>query len=108
MVKLVIFLHKRADLTVEEFERYWREVHAPIAAQLPGLRKYVQGYKVPAAVPFPATCDAVAELWFDSVEALTATMNSQQERAVAADAANFIDLARTSMVVVTERSVSIW
>lgn len=107
LVKLVIFLHKRADLTVDEFERYWREIHAPIAAQLPGLRKYVQGYRVPAAVPFPATCDAVAELWFDSVEALATAMNSQQERAAAADAANFIDLARTSMVVVTERTVAL-
>jgi uncharacterized protein (TIGR02118 family) len=107
MVKLAIFLHKRADLTVDEFERYWREIHAPIAAQLPGLRKYVQGYRLPVAVPFPATCDAVAELWFDSVEALATAMNSQQERAAAADAANFIDLARTSMVVVTERSVAL-
>jgi uncharacterized protein (TIGR02118 family) len=107
MVKLVILLHRRADLTVDEFERYWREIHAPIAAQLPGLRKYVQGYRLPVTLPFPATHDAVAELWFDSVEALAAAMDSPQERAAAADAANFIDLARTSMVVVTERSVAL-
>ena len=38
MVKLIYCITKKPELSVEEFQRYWREVHAPIAAAIPGAR----------------------------------------------------------------------
>lgn len=35
-------LDRRSDTSQEEFRRYWREVHGPLAARLPGLRRYEQ------------------------------------------------------------------
>jgi uncharacterized protein (TIGR02118 family) len=102
MVKLVLFLHKHPDLCEEEFRRYWRDTHGPIAAKVPGLRKYVQGHQVSAVLPFPALCDGMAELWFDSVESIQSAMSSPEGQAVAADAVNCFDMARTSMLVVEE------
>ena len=32
MIKVLAVLHKRSDMSREEFVRYWREVHAPLAA----------------------------------------------------------------------------
>src|SRR5262244_256036 len=58
--KGVSFLNRRPGLSIEEFQHHWREVHAPMAALLPGLRRYVQsqtrrsayqGGRVPAYGP---------------------------------------------------------
>ena len=31
-------------MTVEAFQRHWREVHGPLGARVPGLRRYVQSH----------------------------------------------------------------
>ncbi len=102
MVKLVLFLHKHPDLCEEAFRHYWRNTHGPLAAKVPGLRKYVQGHRVPAMLPFPPSCDGMAELWFDSVESMQHAMASPEGQAVFADAVNCFETARTSMLVVEE------
>ena len=69
MVKSFVLFKKRADLTQEEFLRYWKEKHGPLAAKvIPGLRKYVQCHpiKVPG-VEFEY--DGITETWWDSAEA---------------------------------------
>ena len=42
MIKLVYCFGRRPDLSAEEFGRYLREVHRPIALRIPGLRRLVQ------------------------------------------------------------------
>ena len=45
MVKYIALIKRKKGLSREEFVRYWKEVHAPLACKLvPGLRKYVQNY----------------------------------------------------------------
>src|SRR3990172_9613219 len=43
-VKNVEFLTHRPDLTIEAFQRYWREVHGPLAARIGVIRRYVQSH----------------------------------------------------------------
>ncbi len=38
MVKVIYSINRKPDMSVEEFQRYWRETHAPIAARGPGVR----------------------------------------------------------------------
>jgi uncharacterized protein (TIGR02118 family) len=102
MVKLVFILHKHPDLTEEAFQSYWNETHAPLAAKVPGLCKYVLGKHVPAALPSPPPCDGLAELWFDSVESMQNALLSPEGQAATADAVNCFDMARTAMIVVEE------
>ena len=45
MIKLVYCISKKASLTDEEFFRYWRNVHGPIGARIPRLRKLVQSHR---------------------------------------------------------------
>jgi len=58
MVKLVYCITKKADLSDEEFFRYWKNIHAPIGAKIPRLRKLVQSHRIniPATnTPQPTT-----------------------------------------------------
>jgi len=100
MAKVLILLHKRADLTTDEFRRYWRETHAPLGARLPGVRGYVQDHVLPGEGQMP--CDGIAELRFDSPEAFQAALGSSEGQAALADVENFCDAGRTQVVLVDE------
>jgi len=81
MIKLIFCLRRRQDISEEEFHRYWRHEHGPLvirhAATL-GIRRYVQLHTVSGPVNAmlaatrggPEAYDGVAELWFDSADAL--------------------------------------
>lgn len=106
MVKLIYCIAKKPDMSVEEFQRYWREVHAPIAGAIPGLRRYVQCHVVPEIYarqtpPF----DGAAELWFDDLDAMRAAMRSDEVKAALEDEKNFIDHGRVASFVTVEKPV---
>jgi len=69
MVKICSILRRKPGLTPEEFLRYWKEKHAPLASKvIPGLRKYVQNH--PIKIPgFEFEIDGIAEIWWDDIEA---------------------------------------
>ena len=105
MTKAVFVLHKRPGMGRDEFRRYWRDVHGPIAAKLPGLRKYSQNHSLPDPSQANLPCDGIAELWFDSAEALQAALDSPEVAATMADIPNFLDPDRVGMMVVDEVAV---
>lgn len=107
MVKLIYCISKLPHLSVDEFQAYWRDVHGPIAARIPGLRRYVQCHVVPAVYGGAATpsYDGAAELWFDDMDALRAAMRSPEVRAAIDDERNFIDHTRVASFVTTEKPV---
>lgn len=75
MVKMVICLRRRSDLSPEAFRQHWRDMHAPIVArhaETLGIKRYVQVYAVEAtpAGARPAGFDGIGEVWVESVEAL--------------------------------------
>jgi len=106
MVKLIYCISKKAELSVEEFQRYWHYTHAPIAAAIPGLRRYVQSHVVPElyARQVPSF-DGAAELWFDDLDAMRAAMRSPEVQAALEDEKNFIDHGRVASFVTIEHAV---
>ena len=50
MVKIVYCISKLPHLSNEEFHRYWRDIHGPIAGRIPGCRKYVQSHTIHRAL----------------------------------------------------------
>ena len=106
--RLVFVLHRRADLTREEFQRYWSDTHAPLVASVAdvlGITGYQQVHTVRddpsrAAPAF----DGVAELWFDP--SMT-TATREQQRAAGAllleDERRFIDLSASPIWLAEER-----
>lgn len=86
------FLTRKAGLPVDEFQAYWRDVHGPIAASIPGLRRYVQSHtrrSIYDAGGTPAW-DGVALAWFDDTDAMRAAATSEAFARTRADEANFL------------------
>jgi uncharacterized protein (TIGR02118 family) len=105
LIKLVFFLHRRPGMEFDEFSRYWREVHGPIGAEMPGVRKYVQNHAGTTLDGSPLPCDGIAEMWFDDMEALQRALVSPAGQAALVDSENFLDVERIQTFVVEEMSV---
>ena len=120
MVKLIFCLRRRADISEEEFHRYWRDEHGPLVARHAstlGIRRYVQVHTVSpewnallaAGRGSPEAFDGVAELWFDDTDALAREAGTQEGRAAAAELADdekrFIDHDRSPLFVAEEHVV---
>ena len=122
MIKIIFCLRRKAGLTAEDFQQYWRERHAPLVierARRLGIRRYVQSHTIFdsrldrlarergfAGEPF----DGVAELWFDSPAVLypkpdAPTKSVQAARDLLADEACFIDPERSPIFVAEEHSI---
>jgi len=106
MIKLAYCITKRPDLTEEEFFDYWRNIHGPIGARIPGLRRLVQSHTI-AGQPEFRTSDfhGMAELWFDDLAALAAARQSVEWQASTADEANFIDQTKVALFVTAEYTI---
>ncbi len=105
MIKVVLLLARRGDLSSEEFRSYWREKHAPLLMQLPGLQRLVFNYAQPGMDGTAPEYDGISEDWFESAEAMQAAFGSSAGQAVFADAPNFLDMGRLRMFVVEEDEV---
>jgi len=119
VIKLTYCLRRRHDLTVEEFQRYWREVHAPLVAEraeVLGIRRYVQAHTVHPGVNeamrgrnggSPEAFDGVAELWFDDLDGMASddpdVLRASGE--LLEDERNFIDLAASPIFLTEEHPV---
>ena len=106
MIKLVYCFKKKAELSDQEFFDYWKNVHAPIGARIPGVRRFVQSRRL----SFPGDIsagdfDGMVELWFDNVEALLAARKSQEWQASTADEQNFIDHSKVAYFVSEEHII---
>jgi uncharacterized protein (TIGR02118 family) len=120
MTKLVFCLRRLPHLSREEFQRYWIERHGPLvrshAAAL-RIRRYVQVHTLDhplnaalaASRGGPEAYDGIAELWWDSPEALAEASASPEGRAAGeallADEQRFIDLARSPLFVAEEHPI---
>jgi uncharacterized protein (TIGR02118 family) len=105
MLKFMVVLYRRPDLTAEQFRRHLKEVHGLLAKNLPGLKRYVQNYVGADARRKPPGWDAIVELYFDNWAAMEAAWASPQGAASDTDLAEFADLTRTTWSVVEEVTV---
>ena len=109
LIKRITFLKRKPGMAREEFFRYWREVHGPLAAKLPGLRRYVQCHALPSAYakgdpPF----DGAAQIWFEDLSAMQKVVESKEYREeVRPDVEKFVAPAGI-FTLVTEENRVIW
>jgi uncharacterized protein (TIGR02118 family) len=104
MLKFMVVLYKRPDLTQEEFRRHLQQIHGRLAKALPGVRKYIQNLAHPDPKRTPAW-DAIIELYFDDWASMEAAWASPQGAASDADLPAFADLSRTTWSTVDEIKV---
>jgi uncharacterized protein (TIGR02118 family) len=117
MYKLTFCLRRAPGTSREEFQRYWREVHASLVAERAealGVRRYVQSHTCDLAGLHsalqarnggsPEPFDGVAELWFDALEFPGDDAAQRAGAELLADEQRFIDLPN-SPIFVTEEHV---
>lgn len=90
-----------------EFDRYWIEVHGPLAAQIPTIRRYVQAHLAPGfrdsgRAPF----DGLAITWWDDVNAMREGTTYPVYELTRADEANFLD-GELPFVITTEKVIEL-
>ena len=105
MVKLMFIATKQPSLSYDEFFTYLMQVHAPLVGMLPGVRRYVVNTVRPGASSMVPVCDAVEEIWFDSMTSMHDALASAEGQIVVQDRYVF-SLADTGSVVVEEMEVS--
>ena len=102
MIKAIYLIRRKPEMSREDFHRYWREVHGPIAARIPGMRRYVQCHALPDAPGVTDEYDGAAEAWFDDLESLGRALASPEYAAAREDEGRFIDLERTALLLTEE------
>ena len=108
MIKSIVVAHRKAGMTREEYNKYWPEKHAPLAARLiPGVRRYVQNHLV--TIPgMEYEGDGIVEMWYDDIEAWQKSIKyirSPEAKVLAEDAANFCDLRSGKSWIVEEHII---
>jgi uncharacterized protein (TIGR02118 family) len=112
MIKLTFCLVRLPSLSRGSFQNYWYGTHAPLVASVAEtlqIRRYVQMHSLPAEASAatratrnaPEEYDGVAELWFDSFEAMAENGRRPEAQAAGAmlleDEKRFIDLPRSPL-----------
>ena len=105
MLKFMVVVYRRPDLTPEQFRQHFEQVHGPLAKNLPGLKKYTQNYVCDDPERESPGWDAIVELYFDNRAAMEAAWASPQGAASDADLPAFADMTRTTWSVVEEVTV---
>jgi glutathione S-transferase len=112
---LLVCIKRRAGLSREDFNHYWRDVHGPLIRSCPEFLRYLRSYNqfhfVDANSPIAgmlgveSAYDGVAELTFNSPEAMAAAFNDPSYlEHIRPDEPNFVDV-EGCLSFVTERRV---
>jgi uncharacterized protein (TIGR02118 family) len=117
MIKFVMCLTRHPNLTREEFRDYWLHQHGPYFmknADAMGAKKYVQSHTLTSPLNeglresrgMQPEYDGVAEVWFESEQALLEGMSSPEGQELGAalleDESKFIDHSKSSAFIVEE------
>ncbi len=86
MVKLVALYKKPAD--VDAFEKHYKEIHAPLARKMPGLKRLEVSHMTGSPGGEPKF-HMMAELYFDDNSAMMAALGSEEGKAAAKDVMGF-------------------
>ena len=120
MIKFVMCITRHPNMSREQFQDYWRNNHGPFFmrnADAMGAKKYVQSHTLNSPLNeglrtsrgMQPEYDGVAEVWFESEEALIQGMSSPEGQKLGAalqeDEGNFIDHSKSSAFIVEEHKL---
>jgi hypothetical protein len=120
MIKLVYCIRKAAEISAEEFHRYWLEDHGPRVrghAVALGASRYVQSHtqqsELNEAVRGPRGAapayDGITEMWWRDEATLRETLGTDDARTAALDLLederHFIDLEASSIFLTQEHEI---
>lgn len=96
MVKLVVAYGAPQDPAA--FDQYYASTHRPLVEKIPNLRRFEAGKVLGTPDGSPAPYYVIAELAFDDLPALQASLASPEGAAAAGDVPNFATGGATLMI----------
>ncbi|NJL10577.1 MAG: EthD domain-containing protein, partial [Calothrix sp. SM1_7_51] len=83
-VAFYVLLWKKKDLSLETFDDYWRDVHGPVCARLPGQHQYWQFHLADSDSPIFPEIDGIQyntseEDLFNGIAELTFTSDADRQ-----------------------------
>ena len=106
VIKVIYCITKKPGMPDGDFFRYWKEVHGPLGARIPGLLRLVQSHRISVSEDRrQPDFDGIAELWFDDIQSLLKARQSPEWREATDDEANFVDNKRVAYFVSEEHVV---
>ena len=120
MIKMIVEVWKRPDMTEEAFGRRWLVQHGALVkkhAKAMGFLRYVQSHKQASeeiaafalARGWKLPPDGLTEVWWESAEAMNAALSSQAGQAASAeleaDEREFCDARRLSAFLAVEETI---
>lgn len=108
--KRMTLFKRKPGLGREDMLQYWRCTHGPLAASVPGLRRYVQSALLPAAYESgEPRFDGAAQIWIEDDTALRALVSSKLFReSVKPDEANFVATDTVLTLPIEEERRIVW
>jgi uncharacterized protein (TIGR02118 family) len=106
-VKNIEFVNRRPGMDLDQFRRYWREVHGPIASRIPPLRRYEQNHlsrTVYDGDPTPPY-DGLAITWFQSTADMKQGATTQEYAVTRADEPNFLPDGHLPIIITREHVI---
>lgn len=110
--KILLFMKRRPDISVDAFRDYYESKHAPLAAKYSsGVSRYIRRYIDPQPHPetgeFTDAPDVITELWFDNEETYRGTLayitTSLMPDEIIEDEKNLFDRTAFRIATVVER-----
>jgi uncharacterized protein (TIGR02118 family) len=120
MIKFIMCCTRHPSMTREEFQDYWLNSHGPFYIKFSkefGTKKYVQCHTINSPLNqgikesrnMQDPYDGVAEVWFESEEALMSAMSSEEGKKISAellsDESKFIDHSKSTAFLVKEHEL---
>ncbi|NMI01092.1 EthD family reductase [Pseudonocardia acidicola] len=96
MYQVTVLYNPPADAAA--FDKHYREVHAPLAAKIPGVKSYTMSWGAPGPDGSPPPYHLIAVLTFDSAEEFAAGFGGPEGQAAQNDLANF---AQAGVTIIT-------
>lgn len=108
MIKFFGLIPRRPDMTSEEFHDHYRHPHGTLGARITTYRGYVQSHQIACRLlgPDQRRFEAVAEVWFDTVEDATGLADDPlYVKHLEPDEPNFVDMDKLKWMFTVEEVI---
>jgi len=106
-VKNIEFVTQKPGMPRTDFQRYWREVHGPLAAKISVIQRYVQSHTCPELYQNGGTpvFDGVAITWFSGTDDMRTSATLPEYMATREDEANFLGPDELPFIITREHVI---
>ena len=108
MARIIEFLTRKEGMSPEDFHAHWENIHGPLVALQPKIRRYVQSHTLLSEYADGAEpdYDGVTEVWFDTTDDMRAAASQPWWQDVLVDEDNFVP-KNTPLIISMDQTIKL-